>query len=667
MNQILVITLLGGFAAHLADGAAISLRSRKGELLIAFLAMQPGYSATREQVVGVLWSDRSEPQQRASLRQELTALRKNLHQFLTCPIVADGERLSLNASSVRVDAVEFVRLSASGDAEAAVASYRGEFLAGAVVRDPAGEDWLRAQRQQMRDRLTAALHLLVGERLAKGALPGARDAALRLADEDPFLEDAHRAAMALLAATGRRAQALKHFDSYDRLIRSELQIAPGTAIEQMVADIRSFTGEANPEQVKRLLEVVAVDFGFSPSRRARAVDDHPAAAVLPFAGSADTETFADGLVDGITDALSRIRSLFVIARSSMERYRHEPADTARIGRELGVRYLVQGSVQQIGERIRVRAVLIEAESNGMLWSDHHDGTLADAFDLQDRIVERIVGAIAPSVRMAEIERARRKRPDSLAAYDYVMRALPQLWTMTRDANAEALRLTCEAIRIDPNYAVAHAYAAWCHFWGFSNNWSDSMAASRAQAHRLVERALRLDESDPAVLSIAALAATALEHDLEAASHYIGKALQLDPNYAWGWNRNGYISVYRDRLEEGLECFERAARLSPFDPLSFNRHVGMALAHYCAGRYDEAARLAERGRLERPGLPWAYRVLAAANAERGDLDSARAAVGVLLRDVPTLTVAQVMDSMPFKRRDIYEQFSRNLASAGMPLT
>jgi tetratricopeptide (TPR) repeat protein len=246
-----------------------------------------------------------------------------------------------------------------------------------------------------------------------------------------------------------------------------------------------------------------------------------------------------------------------------------------------------------------------------------------------------------------------------------MRALAQIWAMSQEANAEALRLSQEAIRLDATYATAYAYASWCHFWGFANNWTASHDYSRAEASRLIQRALLLDGNDPNVLTIAALNATAIAHDLDAAAAYVEKALKLDPNFTWGWNRSGYVEIYRDNIDTALAHFDRAAMLSPFDPLTFNRLVGAALAHYAAGRYEKAVGLAEQARREKPGLPWAYRVLAAANVEVGRLEDARAAVATLNADVPSQTVERVMSSMPFRRTDIRERFAAALQIAGMP--
>jgi TolB-like protein len=602
---------------------------------MAFLAMQPEGRATREQ---------------------------GLEQ---CPLNVDGEELALDIEALQVDAVTFERLCRSNapeDLKRAVTIFQGEFLGGVPVRDPGGEEWLRAERARLQGLMIGALRKLLAHHIEAGAIESATDVALRLVVCDPLRENAHRALIALYAASGHRAKALSHYESCKALFRRELDVELDSATIRLVQRVRD-----SEDEPAALLRAIAADIGDTPPRQAATALEEPAIAVLPFAvsGDAGIEICGDGCVDGITGALSRVRSLFVISRASMEKYRNQPIDLPRIGSELGVRYIVMGSMQQSGERIRLRTQLVETASSGIIWSDHYDATHADIFDLQDRITERIVGAIAPSVRIAEIERARRKRPENLAAYDYALRALAQIWMLSRQANDEAMRLAHEAIRLDPNYATAYAYASWCCFWCFANNWTDSPDRARTEAFRLIQRALQLDGNDPNVLTIAALNATAIAHDLDAAAAYVEKALKLDPNFTWGWNRSGYIEIYRDNIDTALAHFERAAMLSPFDPLTFNRLVGAALAHHAAGRYEEAVRLAEQARRERPGLPWAYRVLAAANVELGRIEDARAAVATLTADVPSQTVERVMSSMPFRRSDIRERFAAALRIAGMP--
>lgn len=663
------MALLGGFDARIHDGKPVS-QSRKGSVLVSFLALQPGGKATRERLMTLLWSDRAEHQARGSLRQELVVLRRQLGPLLK----TDGEFIALDIADAEIDALTFERLCLEKrpeGLEAAVALYLGPFLGDLGLRDPTGDEWIQEQRARFEALLKGALRALLADRIDRGALTEAGVLARRLVALDPFCEISQRTLMTLLAAGGRRTEARQIFSDFEQRLRRELDVAPEEPTSALARELRSWSG-GGEDRLAELLNAASAELaGRRPHAAAAAADrparpEQPAIAVLPFSAiGAELATFGDGLVDGITGALSRIRSIFVIARASTQKYRNHPLDMPRIAEELGVRYLVLGSLHRHGARIRTHAQLVEAATGAMLWSDHHDGSLADTFDLQDRITERIVGAIAPSVTIAEVERARRKRPDSLVAYDYVMRALPMLWTMAREANEQACHLAREAIRLDPNYALAYAYASWCHFWGFANNWTDEIEKCRQEAYDFINVALRLDPHDPAVLSIAALSETAIRHDLDAARAYVEKAVQLDPNFAWGWNRSGYVQLYLDNLDTALSHFDRAARLSPFDPLNFNRYVGAGLAHYCAGRYEEAVRHADAARVERPGLPWAYRVLAAAHAELGNATEANRAARMLLANAPRLTVAQVMESMPFRRRDIAERFAAGLLRAGIP--
>jgi len=399
-----------------------------------------------------------------------------------------------------------------------------------------------------------------------------------------------------------------------------------------------------------------------------AAGQRPAIAVLPFdnlSGDPDQDYFADGIAEEITAALARARSFFVIARSSTLRYRGQAIEAPQVGRELGVYYLLQGSVRISGERIRIAAQLVEAATAACIWADRYEGRREDVFDLEDRITERIVGALEPTIRSAEIERVRRKRPDSLEAYDYVMRTLPHMLALTPEASAEALRLAMEAVRLDPGYARAHALAGWCHAWQVVNGWTASPPQLRAEGLRLARAALQLDSDDPGVLTMVGATEMLLAGDFESASAHIAKALVLDPNSAWTWIRSGYLHAYRGEPETALAHFERAARLSPFDPLNFNRFAGIALAHFVAARNDEAIAWAERARVERPGLPFAYRILAAAHAQLGQHERARAAAQTLLAQCPQTSLAEIMAAPPFPAGDLRRRFEDGLRQAGIP--
>jgi adenylate cyclase len=265
-------------------------------------------------------------------------------------------------------------------------------------------------------------------------------------------------------------------------------------------------GEQQLKNIAWPVRVYRVQLGAKTAsvRPALALPDKPSIAVLPFnnmSGEPDQEYLADGIVEAITGALSRIGSFFVIARNSAFTYKGRAANVRDIGRELGVAYVLEGSVQKAGNRVRIIVQLIETEGGAHVWTGRHDGTIDDIFDLQDRITEQVAGALQPSIRIAEIERSRRKRPQDLGAYDYAMRAMPHVWALEKEESAKALELLDNAIAIDPQYPLALSLAGWCHAQRSVYNWADDIAQSQARALKLAERAVELSGDDPLILTV----------------------------------------------------------------------------------------------------------------------------------------------------------------------
>ena len=347
-------------------------------------------------------------------------------------------------------------------------------------------------------------------------------------------------------------------------------------------------------------------------RLALPLPDRPAVAVLPFinvSGEPEQEYFSDGISEDIIMALSRVRSFFVIARSTSFTYKGKAVNSKQVSRELGVRYLLAGSVRKAGDRVRITAELIDAASGHPLWSDRYDGNIEDIFDLQDRITANIVGAIQPSLLLAEIERTKRKRPESLDAYECILRAYPHIWAFDPSANATALTHLKRGIEIEPDYPLALALAAWCRARQVIYNWTPALDEARAEGLRLARMAGDMSNDDPMVLT-ALGAAHSVVGDLDMASALIEKALALDPNSAMAWNRSGWVNAYLDRPEVAIEHFQRAIRLSPFDPMNFNCFFGIRNAHFAAGRYEESLAWCRKGMIERPELVWPIRSMAA---------------------------------------------------------
>ena len=396
--------------------------------------------------------------------------------------------------------------------------------------------------------------------------------------------------------------------------------------------------------------------------------DSPSIAVLPFrnlSGDVEQDYFADGVVEDIITALSRIRWLFVIARNSSFTYKGRTVDEKQVGRELGVRYIVEGSVRQSENRIRITGQLVDAATGTHLWAERFEGTLDDIFELQDQIATSIVGAIASQLERAEIERARRKPTGSLSAYDNYLRAMPHLHRGTRQAVNEALPLFYKAMQLDPEFAAAHAMAAWCHFWRKVNGWMTDRPQEIAEGVRLARLAVELGKDDAVALTRGGHALAHLTGDLEGAVALVDKALVLNPNLAAAWFLGGFLRTERGDPEAAIEFFTRAMRFSPLDPEMFRMQAGMALSHLFAGRFDMASTWAEQSFRQLPSFLVAVAIIAASHALAGRAEQARTAVEHLRVLDPTFRVISLVDWIPIRRPEHLARFEIGLRLAGLP--
>jgi len=404
------------------------------------------------------------------------------------------------------------------------------------------------------------------------------------------------------------------------------------------------------------------------SRQYPALPDKPSIAVLPFqnlSGDPEQEYFADGVVEDIIGALSRMRWLFVIARNSSFTYKGRTVDVKEVGRELGVRYVLEGSIRNAANRVRLAGQLIDASTGAHLSADRFDGDIEDIFDLQDRMTASVVGAIAPKLEQAEIERAKRKPTESLDAYDYFLRGMANFYQRSRKANDDALQLFYKAIEFDPDFATAYGMAAWCHAWRNLSGWMTDRAQEIAEGARLAWRAVELGKDDAVALARAGHALALLVGDLDSGAAFIDRALALDPNLARAWYASGWVRVYRGEPEVAIEHQARAMRLSPLDPTLYHMQVGTALAHLLAGRFDEASSWAEKAFREEPNYHPAAIVMAASNALAGRAQEACQAMERLRQIDPTLRICNLKDRHPIRRPDDLARFADGLRIAGLP--
>ena len=394
--------------------------------------------------------------------------------------------------------------------------------------------------------------------------------------------------------------------------------------------------------------------------------DKPSIVVLPFdnmSAEAGQDYLADGIVEAITAALSCIRSFFVIARSSAFTYKGRATNARDIGKELGVAYLLEGSVQKAGNRLRIIVQLIETEGGAHVWSSRFDGAIDDFFDLEDRITEQVAGALQPSIRIAEIERSRRKRPQDLSSYDFTMRAMPHVWALEKDESAKALELLEKALAIDPAYPLALSLAGWCHAQRSVYNWAEDIAVSQAMARSLAERAAEMSVDDPIILAVLGAVHTFIRNH-GTARVLLERAVTLDPNAAWAWSRLGWIENYTDQPQKAIGSFERALRLSPIDPMNFNNYVGIGSAHEVAQEYDKAALFYRRALEERPNASWIYRHLASSLSGGGRIQEAKQALAEMMRYYPDLTVSKFKQAMVFSTVPL-NRMAENLRKLGLP--
>lgn len=416
---------------------------------------------------------------------------------------------------------------------------------------------------------------------------------------------------------------------------------------------------------------VARSSAFSQPRSALAIPqfvDRASIAVLPFEDISTTpepDRFADGLVEDITTALSQFRWLLVSARGSRSAYPVRGGDAGALGRELGVRYILRGTVRRAGSRVCIVAQLIDTASEVHLWASRFDEALGCGLDLQERITASVVGAIAQKLEDTEIVRARLKLPEELDAQAFTLRGMGSLYQWTRAGVGEALGLFRKAIQLDPEFAPAHAMAAYCYVQRRSYGWTADREREAAESAQLARRAAELAGDDAVSLSRAAHAIAAAGGDIDSGADFAERAVARNPYLAAAWYASGWIRMFLGNPEFAAEHLQRAARLSQFDQITVKIQAGIAYAHFFTGRYDEAAASAECALRARPNYLTALRAAAAGHALAGRLDRARALISQMRLHDPVLRISTLPNLLPFHRRQDFTKWVDALGAAGLP--
>src|SRR5215469_14039324 len=447
-------------------------------------------------------------------------------------------------------------------------------------------------------------------------------------------------------------------DAY-RQVRGKVEVEFIDLGEQSLKNI------AQPMRVYRVGSLSAPKLSVA-SPPALPLPDKPSIAVLPFqnmSGDPEQDYFADGMVEEIITALSRIRWLFVIARNSSFTYKGQAADVKRVGRELGVRYVLEGSVRRAGNRVRITVQLIEAETGVHIWAERYDRSLDDIFALPDEIALSTVGAIEPSLRAAEIARVKRKRPENLDAYDLVLRALPHAYAVMPQEAQKAMPLLERALALEPDYGLAHAFLALCLEVLFARRgFVDREIGATAVRH--AHAAITHGSDDATALGLGAFVIAIVERDRPAAMVAFEKAIALSPSCSSVLMLGAASMGCAGEAERAQTWGEQAVRLSPFDRLIFAAHVGISLSHFINGRYEDAAAAARRAVQSNPGFSVPHMMLAASLGGLGRIAEANDAAARVLELQPTFSTAGICAGFAFPVA-LAVPFTQACRAAGLP--
>ena len=649
--ELLQLKLLGGFTACSSSGAAVHVRGKKNQALLAYLAVNADKGLTREKAIGLLWSDRDDHHARSSLRQALFGLRRDLAAILPAPLDFIGETITVNARVVSTDVARFERLAASGSAaelRLATTTYEGDFLDGFTVQDLAFEEWLTVQRVRFNEMIINVYRSLLPHLSGTEAVV----AASRLVALDQLRDSSHRALMQAYAAQGHFEPAIRQYHVCRDILWRSLHVRPTWETENLyrnIVDARNRSSVAEDAQRGIGLgraSVVVLDGAPSsePNVTLAATRDTqqaelPSIAVLPFidmSGDSDGNHLGDGVAEDIITGLSRFRGLIVIARDSSFRFRGDVANLQGIAVKLGVRFLVGGSIRRSADRIRINVQVVNAETGNHLWADRFDGPICELSAVQDELIEIIVAKIAGEIQLVEAGRARRMRWESMAAYDCLVRGRQHLRNLSQEETIRARYWFERSLQRDPNCAPALALLAISK--GHQSLFEQSTELFN-QAVSLARKAIAIDPDDG--ITHSALGKVQLDGlTYGVGSHAIAMqeleiALRLNPNDPDLMLNRALQYTYSGQADAALRLVVKAERLNPSLPNRYLSNRGFAL--FELHRYEEAA---EAFKAVTSPAHWDHYYLAASYAYLRQEREARRHVAKVVEKAPYLTLSSL---------------------------
>lgn len=641
---MLRLTLFGGMAITNEHGN-VKLVGAKLEALLALLVAASGKPVPREWLMSVLWGGRFEAQSRQSLRQALSRLRKSLGKDV---LIADERFIRLRTDLISSDYSTFYALcleeSIDSLKQAAMMASQ-EFLAGLNLREQGFSDWVAMERRKICERKRKVLLQIVRGDDGVGADERALSTLESLLDEDPLDEEVHRIKLALLNRLGRRADALRAHQRFSRNFRKELDTTPSSETDQVALGLKAV----------------------SAPHAMRDDPDSPRLLVLPFANLSgdDLSYFAEGVVDELIVALSRLHWVTILSRSSTFSDRARAIDARQAGEEFGVRYALEGSIRRAQQRIRISGQLIDTRSGAIVWTERFDGTLEDVFELQDRFAARVIGTLQERLEHAEIERSHLKPTSSLDAYEHYLRGLSEVHRWTREGNGKALEHFYKAIALDRRFAAAYGMAARCFSQRKTSGWVVDEMQERSEADRLARCAVEFGHDSPIALSSAGIAVAFVGCRVHEGAVLIEQALTLNPGLASGWLYLGWVKAWSGEADAAIACVDRAIHLSPHDPMMAGMRRAHAFAHFIGCRYHQSLAEAKAVAASPQNASIAKATTAACAAIIGDIALARDAMSHLLRLEPKLRVATLRNRFPIVRDVDFTRFREALAQVGLP--
>jgi TolB-like protein len=652
------LSLLGRFELSGPDGP-IDLTSQKLAALLAFLACTAPQPHGRDKLMTLLWGSHFDAQARQNLRQALTRLRRVLGDDA---LISNGETVALRLGMISCDVARFEALVCDGSRGAldeAVSLYRDRLLAEIEIPEEAWTEWLGVQRQRLEGLALDAMVKLGEQELHLGDHEQALRAANRAIAVSSLREDAHRLLMRALAAGGRRADALRHYEELSALLKRELTVEPDPSTRALAAELRKPHAARSPSEARSGPPAEPNDATES-SPVHLSLPDRPSIAVLPFtnmSGDPEQEYFGDGLAEEILTALSKWRWFLVFARNSTFTFKDKPISAKQIGKALGARYILDGSVRRAGSRVRVAAQLIEAATERHIWADRYDRDISDVFAVQDDITRNVVCAIDPAIQVSELDHIARKPPDSMDAWDHFLRGCYHHHLFRARDERLAVQHLSRAVEIDPQFAAAHARLALALGLAASLGKTPDAGETLAAALRSAETAIALDAFD-ASAHAAASYALVYSRQYDAGLEAGRRGVELNDNYHMAHFVRAMALLLGGAPEESITEFEITARLSPLDPAAWSILGMRALAHYTARQYEAAREAADAALVKWPDFAGARIVKAAAQVRLGQ---AAEAAGTLA-DVPGTAFFQLSLTCPFRHQADWEHLLTALEEA-----